>query len=96
MAVARLARFHIDPADAEEMLARRATLIDAVRRSHRGLDEARLTRIDEQTWLDIWRWESTDLMNQALAGAPALAEAGRAFALTRDMSAEVAEIVDER
>ncbi len=96
MAIARLARFQVDPADVAEMLARRATLIDAVRRSHHGLDEAQLTRIDEETWLDIWRWESADLMNQALAGAPALAEAGPAFALTRDMSAEVAEIVDKR
>ena len=55
MAVLRLTRFKTDPADAEEMLARRAALIAAVRQAHTGLLQAQLARVDNETWIDAWR-----------------------------------------
>jgi quinol monooxygenase YgiN len=96
MPVIRTSRFKTDPARAEEMLARRADLIAAVRAAHPGLAEARLARVGEDTWIDIWRWDSPANMQAALAGAPSLPEAAAAFALTRDLTAENAELVDER
>lgn len=52
MAVLRLTRFKTDPTDAEEMLARRAALIAAVRQAHPGLLQAQLARVDNETWID--------------------------------------------
>ncbi|HSI94304.1 MAG TPA: antibiotic biosynthesis monooxygenase [Jiangellaceae bacterium] len=96
MAVVRITRFHVDPADAAEMLTRRAALIAAVRAAHPGLTEARLAKLDDETWIDMWHWESQSSLEAALAGAPGLPSAAPAFALVRDASAELAEIVDER
>jgi Antibiotic biosynthesis monooxygenase len=96
MTVIRTSRFKTDPPRAEEMLARRADLISAVRAAHPGLAEARLARVSEDTWVDMWRWDSPASMQAALAGAPSLPEAAAAFALTTDLTAENAELVDER
>ena len=96
MAVLRLTRFKTDPADAKEMLARRATLIDAVRRAYLGLLQAQLAKVDDETWVDAWRWESRGNAEAALANVRAIPEAGAAFSLTRDATAEFADVVDER
>jgi hypothetical protein len=96
MAVIRTTRFTVDPADVDEMIVKRAELIAAVRAAFAGLTEARLARVDEETWVDAWRWDSPVSMQVALAGAPALPEASAAFSLARDLTAEQAELVDER
>ena len=96
MTVIRTSRFKTDPARTEEMLAKRADLISAVRATHPGLAEARLARVGEDTWIDMWRWDSPASMQAALVGAPSLPEAAAAFALTSDLTAENAELVDER
>jgi hypothetical protein len=80
----------------KEMLARRATLIDAVRRAYPGLIQAQLARVDDQTWVDAWRWESRGNAEAAIANVPNIPEAGAAFSLTRDATAEFADVVDER
>jgi hypothetical protein len=64
MAVARLARFRVDPVDIGQMLTRRAPRSTRRAEITRGPDEARLTRIDEETWLDIRRCESADLVTR--------------------------------
>jgi hypothetical protein len=96
MSVIRMTRFVVQPADVELMLDRRADLISAVRAAYPGLTEARLARLDDQTWIDMWCWDSAASVQTALAGAPALPEAAPAFSLTRDATAEQADIVDER
>jgi hypothetical protein len=96
MAVIRTTRFKADPARAEEVIAIRAELISAVRAAFAGLAEARLARVSEDTWVDMWRWDSSASMQAALAGAPALPEAAAAFSLARDVTAENAELIDER
>ena len=96
MALIRTVRFKVAPADADAMLARRAELLDAVRAAFSGLTEARLIRIDEETWLDAWRWASAEDMRTALEGAPTLPAAGPAFALTRDLASEHGDVVDEK
>ncbi|MBM9618480.1 antibiotic biosynthesis monooxygenase [Streptomyces zhihengii] len=93
MTVVRITRFRTDPANDAEMIDKRATLIAAVRESYPGLTEARLGRLEDGTWVDHWYWESTEHMQKALAAAPTIPEAGAAFALTTDTTAESAEIV---
>lgn len=96
MAMIRTARFTTDAAQADEMLARRAELIRVVRAAFPGLTEARLARLTEARWVDIWRWESAASMRVATAGAHDLPETAAAFALTRNLTAEDAEVIDER
>jgi hypothetical protein len=95
MAVIRTTRFMVAPDDIDTMLARRRRLLDVVRGQFGGPSEARLVQLDGETWLDTWRWDSPEALDAALAAAPGLAEAGAAFALTRDVSAEQGRLVDE-
>ncbi|HEX6684107.1 MAG TPA: hypothetical protein VF062_14985 [Candidatus Limnocylindrales bacterium] len=95
MAVIRTTHFTA-AADLEEMLRRRAKLIDVLRASYAGLTEARMTRQADGTYADAWRWESADLMQAAVAAGPTLPEATAAFAVVTDATVTVAEIVDER
>ncbi|MEV4565608.1 antibiotic biosynthesis monooxygenase [Nonomuraea sp. NPDC049419] len=96
MSVLRIVRFTADPADADQILARRADLISAVRTRFPGLSETRLIRPDERTWVDSWRWDSRAAMEAAVAGAHDLPATGPAFALVKDPTSEEGEIVDER
>ena len=77
------------------VLERRRELLDAVRARFSGPAEARLLRIDERNWVDMWRWESDETLRAALEGAPRLPEAAAAFAVARDVSAENGEVVSE-
>lgn len=95
MAVLRIHHYSIDPADLDEMIVRRATLVAAVRASYPGLTEARLTRLEDGSYTDTWRWNDAGQM-QAAFPATALPEARAAMALTHDYTADYGEIVDER
>lgn len=97
MSIVRITRFTVDPADAGQLFARRAALISAVGAAYSGLIETRLGRIDKQTWVDIWRWNSAAELDAAQAGVArgAVSEAGPAFALATSITAEQAEIVDQ-
>jgi uncharacterized protein HemY len=89
-AIIRTTRFTADPAATEKVLAARAALIAVLRAKISGPSEAKLIRIDERTWVDIWRWEA------AAELAPTLPEARAAFAVANDPTAESGELVDER
>jgi quinol monooxygenase YgiN len=96
MAVLRLTRFKVDPANTEEMLARRAALVAAVREAYPGLLHTQLAKVDDQTWIDAWRWDSLASARNAIEHASTIPEAAAAFSLTTDTTAEFADIVDER
>ena len=96
MAVVRMHRYVVDPADLDELTARRATLIDAIRAAHPALAEARLTRLEDGTYSDVWRWDSGEQMHAALADMPNFPQSRATWALTRDRSHVDGEIVDER
>ena len=97
MAVSRTHRYAVDPADLEELIARRATLITAVRAAHPGLTETTLTRLEDGTCTDVWRWDSAEQMRAAMADMAEFgAQAGAAWSLTRDATHVDGEIVDER
>lgn len=96
MAASRTHRYTVDPADLDQLIARRATLIAAIRAAHPGLAEARLTRLEDGTFTDVWRWDSAEQMRAALADTARFPEARAAMSLTRDATAVDGEIVDER
>ena len=95
MAVVRIHRYTIDQADLEELLVRRATVITTIRAAHPGLAHTQLTRLDDGTFTDTWRWDSADQMQAALAAMP-VPEARAAMSLTRHATARDGEIIDER
>ena len=95
MAVVRTHHYTVDPADLPELLARRAAVIAAIRAAHPGLSHTRLTRQDDGSFTDAWRWDTAGQMQAALATMPIL-EARAALSLTRDTTAQDGEILDER
>ena len=96
MAALRLARFKVDPADTAEMVARRNALVAAAKKAFPGLTEARLAQLDDQTWIDVWRWDSRTSAQEAITNGSAIPEAAAAFSLVQGVTMELAEVVDER
>jgi hypothetical protein len=96
MAVLRFARFTIQPGTAEDLLARRAALVAAVRAAFPGLIKAELAQLGDDTWIDVWRWDSPSSAQAAGQAAPAMPEVAAAFSVTRGLTLEQGEVVDER
>ncbi|HEX6673764.1 MAG TPA: hypothetical protein VF486_01895 [Actinomycetes bacterium] len=95
-AVSRTHRYSVDPADLDELIARRAALIGAIREAHPGLSEARLTRLEDGTFTDVWRWDSAEQMQAAQEDMASFPQARDAMALAKDRTSLDGEIVDER
>ena len=96
MAVYELARFRVDPPDVPTMLSSRDSMVDAIRTRYPGLIQASLARLDDETWIDVWRWESLEKAHAASEGAPELPEAAAMFSLIKEVvSMEHAEIAHE-
>jgi hypothetical protein len=94
VAVFELARFKVDPENASRILASRDDMVAAVRSHFPGLIEANLARLDETTWIDVWKWQSLEHAKAAAEGAPSLPEAAAMFALITEVeSMEHADIV---
>ncbi|HEU5107614.1 MAG TPA: hypothetical protein VFT95_03475 [Micromonosporaceae bacterium] len=96
MAVLRFTRFTADPADTENMLAKRAALVSAARNAFPGLIETQLARLDDETWIDIWRWNSLEEAQAAVRTAGSIPEVAAAVALARNVTVEFAEAVGDR
>jgi hypothetical protein len=96
MSVVRAHAYTIDPADLDEFLDRRITLIKAIRAAHPGLAGARLIRLEDGTYSDVWCWDSAEQMGAALADLAGFPEARVTMALTRNATTLSGEIVDER
>jgi quinol monooxygenase YgiN len=92
----RIHTYRVDPANLEQLMAQRANLIAGIRANNPGLLEARLTRHEDGTYTDIWRWQSAEQMAAALAGSARFPLVGATLALTHDASVQNGEIVDER
>ena len=96
MSVVRSHTYSVDPANLEEFLARRASLIGTVRESHPGPTVALLVQLDDGTYSDTWHWESGAQMDAALPAIASFPEAPLTMALTRDATAQNGQVVDER
>lgn len=96
MAVFELARYRVDPSKAGELQSRWQAAVAAVKASFPGLVEANLARLDERTWIDVWRWETLQAAETAAQGAPNLREAARLFGLINEViSMEHADIAQQ-
>ena len=94
MTVLRLDHFTIDPVDTGEMLTRHAALVATAKDAFPGLIEVQLAKVDDQTWIDVWRWDTLANAQAAVAQGPTIPEAGAAFSLTKSLAVEYAEVVD--
>lgn len=95
MHVLELARYHVDASKAEQLRSHWPAAVAAVRARFPGLVEADLARLDERTWLDVWRWESLEAAEAAAKGAASLPEAAAMFALIEEVVAmEHAQVVE--
>jgi hypothetical protein len=94
MAILRLDRFTVNPADTADLLARHAELVTAARDAFAGLIDVQLARVDDRTWIDVWRWDTLASAQAAVASAPGIPQARAAFALAKDLTVEYAEVVD--
>ena len=95
MADIRIHRYSVDPANRDELLARRTDLITAMRAKHPGLTDTRLVDLSNGAFIDIWRWASATEMQAALADIAAIPEARAAMSLTRDATSEDGDVLDE-
>ncbi|MFJ2032260.1 antibiotic biosynthesis monooxygenase [Streptosporangium sp. NPDC087985] len=95
MPVISVTRFQADPADAAEVRVRHAALVSAIRATLSGLTEARLGRLNDETWVGVWRWDSAASLQVAREAVPGTPAAVAAFALARDVMAEDIEVLDE-
>lgn len=95
MSVITITRFTIEPDVAAALRTRHADLIAAIRSTTAGLVEARLGKVDEQTWVGIWRWDSAEHLQAARRIAPDLPETAAAFSLARTAAADDVAVVDE-
>jgi hypothetical protein len=66
MTIVRLDRFKADPAHVNELIGRRNALLAAVKQATPGLIRARLTRVDDQTWIDMWEWDTREHSQAAI------------------------------
>lgn len=81
MAAYEIARYKIDPAQADELVVRWRKAVDAIRARFPGQIEANLTRIDDATFMDVWLWEDRQAAVAAAEGAPDVPEAAAMFSL---------------
>lgn len=79
MEIVNVVRFKIGPDQEQEMRARRTALIEATKPYGGGPLSTTLTRVDEETWMDLWHWGSEDALKSAQDAQ--LPEAKAAFAL---------------
>ncbi|GAB1509943.1 hypothetical protein [Actinophytocola sp. KF-1] len=79
MEIVNVVRFKVSPDQEQEMRDRRTALIEATRPHGGGPLRTILTRVDEETWMDLWHWPSEDTLKSAQAAQ--LPEAKAAFAL---------------
>jgi hypothetical protein len=96
MATVRTHRYTLAPDQVEEFLAQRVELIGQWRAAGFHLVEARLYRLEDGTYLDIWRWASDEVMAKAFDAMGELPLVGATLGMTSDHSAVDGELVDER
>ncbi|SDI12916.1 Antibiotic biosynthesis monooxygenase [Actinokineospora alba] len=95
MSVITLTRFQVDPANADRLRDRHSALVASIRTDFPGLTEARLGRLDDHTWVGIWRWDSADDLRVARQAVPGNAAAAAVFALAGEAAVDDVDVLDE-
>jgi hypothetical protein len=92
----RTHRYTLWPGQVETFLAQRAELIGQWRAAGLDLVETQLYRLEDGTYLDIWRWASEEVMAKAFDTMGELPLVGATLGMTREHSAVDGDLVDER
>ena len=96
MATVRTHRYMLGPDQVEKFLAQRAELIGQWRAAGLDLVETRLYRLEDGTYLDIWRWASDEVMAKAFDTMGEIPLVGATLGMTSEHSAVDGDLVDER
>lgn len=64
--VMEMVRFTVKPGEEQSLVDERAAMLSALAANFAGMVDARLVRLDGETWVDLVTWESRE---QALAAA---------------------------
>lgn len=96
MAVVRTHRYTVETGRLAQMLEQRSTLIQGLRAAHPAFSAATLVRLEDGSYLDIWRWESADAMQVAAQAARDVPLAGATLGLTTERETLDGEVLDER
>jgi hypothetical protein len=94
MPAVRVHRYAVDPGDLEKFLGQRTEIILAIK-NNPAFAGAVLTRLEDGTYIDTWRWESAAQMQAALGAATGFPLVGATLAYAKDHSAQNGEIVDD-
>ena len=96
MATVRTHRYTVDTGNLATMLERRSSLIDGIRSANPAFTDATLIRLQDGSYLDIWRWDSAEQMHRATEAAASVPLVGATMSLTSGHTAIDGEILDER
>jgi hypothetical protein len=94
MNIVNIVRFKVRPEDAKEMVARRDALVDAARTASPGLLRATLSKVDEESWVDVWHWDSAESLEAAQAAVRPVAQA--AFELVTEYEGTTTQLVSQK
>ncbi len=96
MSALELARFTVAPDEVPAMLAARPAMVAELREHCPGFHRVYLTRVDEETWLDVVEWESREAAEAAMATVMELPGCRRVFGHIREVLAmEHADVVEK-
>jgi hypothetical protein len=96
MATVRAHRYTLEPDQVERFLAQRAELIGQWHAAGLDLVETRLYRLQDGTYLDIWRWASDEVMAKAFDMMGEFPLVRATLGMPREHSAVDGDLVDER
>jgi hypothetical protein len=96
MATVRTHRYTLAPDQREQFLAQRGELIGQWRAAGLDLVETQLYRLEDGTYLDIWRWASDEVMVKAFEMMGEIPLIPATLGMTSEHSAVDGELVDER
>lgn len=96
MATVRTHRYNVDTGNLAAMLESRTNLINGIRSGNPAFSSATLIRLDDNSYLDIWRWDSAEEMQRAAEAAKEFPIVGSTLAMTTDHMITDGEILDER
>jgi hypothetical protein len=96
MTVVRTHRYTVETGTLAQMLEQRSALIQGLRAANPAFTTATLVRLEDGSYLDIWRWESGDAMRAAAQAAQDVPLVGATLGLTTNHEALDGEVLDER
>lgn len=96
MATVRTHRYTVETGNLATMLERRTNLINGIRSANPAFRDATLIRMEDGSYLDIWRWESAEDMHRASEAAANVPLVGATLSLTTDHTIMDGEVLDQR